>query len=365
MLIGLDETLHHQASRPFRMAGVSDHRFFDRYWFSAVHPTGEVGVIAGLAFYKNMGTCDGFMSVQKDGMQHNLRLSRPLAGQLDKTVVGPLRVSVVEPFRHLHIELGPNEHGIAADLHWHSDFPPHVEAHHLQVFHDRVTQDSTRYDQVGGWSGWLELTGERFAVDDWWGVRDHSWGVRPGVGGFEPALSAASTSMLWLWSCFSADDYSCQFQLREDGEGNRLYFDGRLDYRASDGREPVRAVDVRHEVSFVAGTRSFDHLHYELRLEDGRTIDIEAEPIVQPWAYSGTGYSGGYLDGKGLGAYRGEVMEHDVYDVSHPEIVLLDGEPQHPGHREQPVRVSLDGKPGYFGHMPVMTTGAVRRYGLV
>jgi hypothetical protein len=365
VLIGLDETLHHQASRPFRMAGVSDHRFFDRYWFSAVHPTGDVAAIAGLAFYKNMGTCDGFMSIQHGGIQHNLRLSRPLAGQLETTTVGPLQVAVVEPFRHLHITLEPNEHDMAADLHWQSDFHPHVEAHHLQVFHDRVTQDSTRYDQIGRWSGWVDLAGERFPVEDWWGVRDHSWGVRPGVGGFEPALSATSTSMLWLWSCFSTEEYSCQFQLREDGDGNRLYFDGHLDYRVGDDREPVRTVDVQHDVSFVPGTRAFDDVHYELQLEDGRTLKIEAQPVVQPWAYSGTGYSGGYLDGKGLGTYRGEVVEHDVYDITDTELVLLNGEPHHAGHREQPVSVTVDGKSGYFGHMPVITTGSVRRYGLV
>ena len=123
MLIHLDETLHHQASRPFRMVGISDHRFFDRYWFEALDPAGEVAVIAGLAFYKNMGTCDGFVSVQRHHRQHNLRLARPLAGDIDRTRLGPLEVTVLEPFRHLRLRLGSNDSGIALDLEWRSELP--------------------------------------------------------------------------------------------------------------------------------------------------------------------------------------------------------------------------------------------------
>ena len=187
MLIHLDESLHHQSSRPFRMAGFTDHRFFDRYWFEAVDPSGATALIAGMAFYKNLGTCDGYVSVREGFQQHNLRLARPLDDDPDTTTLGPLRISVVEPFRHLRMELDPNPSGLALELDWHSDYPAYVEAHHLDVVQQRVAQDSTRYNQVGRWEGWLEVAGTRRDVRSWWGSRDHSWGVRPGVGGFEPS----------------------------------------------------------------------------------------------------------------------------------------------------------------------------------
>jgi hypothetical protein len=362
MLSALDETLLHQASVTFRMAGVSDHRFFDRYWFEAIDPSGSIGLIAGLAFYKNMGTCDGFMSVQRDRRQHNLRVARPL-GEALETCAGPLTIQVLEPFRHLRLGLGPNAHGIEASLEWTSTWPPYAEAQHRVVAAERTTTDSARYDQVGSWSGFITLHGDRYEVERWWGVRDHSWGVRPGVGGFEPPSASGHSPLLHCWACFSTPSYACQFQLQEDGDGKRIYFDGQLDWPIGDHRRPLRATDVSHEISFIEGTRVYDRLRYRLVLEDDRTLVIDAEPVLRPWAYRGTGYNGGYDDGLGLGAWRGEVLEHDIYDLSDPEIVLLDGARSPAGHREQPVLVNVNGERG-IGHMPVMTRGPLPSHGL-
>ena len=116
-------------------------------------------------------------------------------------------------------------------------------------------------------------------------------------------------------------------------------------------------------MSFIAGTRAYDHARHRLILEDGRVLEVEAEPLGRAWAYRGTGYSNGYHDGRGLGAWRGDVVEHDVYDLTHPEDVLVDGSPAVAGHREQPVRLVIDGAAS-LGHMPVMTRGAIARYNL-
>jgi hypothetical protein len=362
MLSHLDELLLHQASVPFRMAGVSDHRFFDRYWFEAIEPAGSAGLIAGLAFYKNMGTCDGFVSIQQDHRQHNLRVARPLGGDLGANA-GPLSIEVVEPFRHLRVRLAPNPHEIEASLDWTSTWPAYTEEHHHVVVDGRTTTDSTRYDQVGRWSGWIAVDGTRHDVEDWWGVRDHSWGVRPGVGGFEPPAGATPSALLHCWACLSTASFTCQFQLQEDGDGNRLYFDGQLDWPVGHDRPAIRAVDVTHEISFVPGTRVYDRLRFGLRLADGRELAIDAQPLLRAWAYRGTGYNGGYNDGMGLGAWRGVVLEHDTYDLSDVEVVLLDGAPHPAGHREQPVRVTVNGEEG-IGHVPVMTRGPLPSYGL-
>jgi hypothetical protein len=54
----------------------------------------------------------------------------------------------------------------------------------------------------------------------WWGVRDHTWGVRPDVGGFEPAHGhGPRASLLWLWAYATTDEMACHFQLRENGAG--------------------------------------------------------------------------------------------------------------------------------------------------
>ena len=107
---------------------------------------------------------------------------------------------------------------------------------------------------------------------------------------------------------------------------------------------------------FTPGTRRYEHARFRLTLDDGRVLDIEAEPLGRAWAYLGTGYDGGYLDGKGLGAQRGEVLEHDIYDLSDVERATVDGVDHPTGHREQPARVVVDGYET-IGHVPVMPRG--------
>ena len=208
------------------------------------------------------------------------------------------------------------------------------------------------------------MAGHRTERTNWWGARDHSWGVRPGVGGFEPVPGRRrDRGGLFIWNCLATDEFTLQFQLRETAEGQRQYLDGQVDFKVQDGRASLRVEDVTHDIEFVPGTRAYSRASYALTMDDGRTIHLEAEPFYRGWAYAGTGYDGGYLDRKGLGAWRGDITEHDVYDLPDPETVLLDGAPTAPGHREQPAQVRIDGRP-CLGHCPVMTWGAVDKYGL-
>ncbi|MFF2847657.1 hypothetical protein ACFVT5_15245 [Streptomyces sp. NPDC058001] len=358
----LDEELNHQTSSPFRVPGTTDHRFYDRHWFEAVHPSGEVMLLSGLGIYKNMGVADGFLVAQRDRRQTNVRVSRPLGNDL-RPVVGPLQVEILEPYERIRLTLAPGEYSLRAELMWHSTFPPYLEAPHHTFRDGRVIQDTSRYDQTGRWEGWIELDGTRFESDDWWGVRDHSWGVRPDVGGFEPKNGHRREPMLWLWTFATAGDVSVHFQLRESGAGAVRHFDGEVQYAPGSGREPVRIDRVDHDIVFIEGTRDWTTLRYDLFLSDGRKMVLEAEAVQSAWAYRGTGYENGYDDSRGVGVPRGELVETDHVDLSVPGRVTREGEPWFPGHREQPARVRIDGVPG-TGHLPVMSSGRVERYGL-
>jgi hypothetical protein len=363
MLIPADEMLIHQVGRPLLQTTVSDHRFFDRHWFAGAHPEGKLAFILGMGAYRNVNVIDGFLSVQHARKQHNLRLSRVWRPDIE-AAVAPLRIEVVEPFRHLRLTVDDNPHGLACALDWRSHHALHVEDHHLDVIGGMITQDSTRYDQAGTVDGWIRVDGERHAVENWWGVRDHSWGVRPGVGGFEPqrgdhALQApapaADQLRLWLWACFTGEDYSCQFQQQEDARGRRMRLDGELLHVPGSGKADLEVVDLEHDIRFFAGTHALEWLRYRVTLSDDSRLDIEAEPLVRAWAYRGTGYDRGYRDGRGLGAQRGNPPpEYDVYDLSDPEIVRdAGGAVIGPGHREQPVVITVNGRRS-FGYFPVM-----------
>lgn len=356
----LDEHLNHQTSRPFRVAGTSDHRFYDRHWFEVLAPDGSLALIAGMGIFKNQGVADGFVSVQRERMQHNVRVSRPLDDRVEPQV-GPLAVEVVDPFERLRVTLEPGAYPVACDLTWVSRFPARLEAPHLDLVDGRIVTDLSRYDQAGSWTGWIDLNGERYDVTDWWGIRDHSWGVRPDIGGYEPRLGHRKESKLWLWAYVTTDALECHVQSREDGHGRRLFLDGHVTRLDGHDPQPLEVVGLEHDITFIDGTRDWSALCYVLTVEDGSEVVILAEPLQSAWAYRGTGYEGGYDDGRGVGVPRGDLVEHDVLDLTVPGRVTRLGEPFHPGHREQPARITVDGKTG-LGHMPVMSSGRIDRY---
>lgn len=364
MLTDLDELLVHQTPETFGQVFTSDHRFFDRNWFGCYSPDGTVGLITGMGAYPNMNVLDGFAAVQRDGAQHNLRLSRPLRPDITELAVGALRHEVIEPLRSHRLALAPGDHGFAFDLRWTGVAPAHLEPRHLDRLDGRVYQDYRRFDQAGEVSGWLEIGDERIDASGWFGARDHSWGVRRQIGGFEPytgSLPPEINGVLFIWCEFAGADVTGHVQLQEDADGATLALEGFV-LPASGARVPVVALE--HDIEFHPGTRSYRRAQLTLVDADGRRWHLDAEPVLAPWAYRGTGYDGGFDDGRGLGAYRGDRVEHDVYVVSHPEdVVLPDGSTIRPTHREQGARLRIDGEPG-FAHLPIMAIGRVQRYGL-
>lgn len=360
----LDETLMHQTPWPFRFAGTSDHRFYDRHWLAGLDPNGSGGFLSGLAYYKNMHVCDGYAAVQQASRQHNARFSRPLADDRVQLAVGDLRLDVVEPFRRLRLQWSGAGTPLSADLEYEAAFEPYCEEHYLDASSGRITQEITRYNQIGRWNGWLDAGDGRVEVRDWWGVRDHSWGVRPGVGGMDRSVAdpgASAPPMLhFVLYCATASTSVCVSR-REDSSGRVTYLDGEA--IGVDGSHMV-VEDVELTVSFLPGTRTYAHVAARISCADGRTFEVEATPLLQPWAYAGTGYDGGFCDSRGLGVPRGRLVEHDVYDLVPPEQVLLNGAPTPSGHREQFARVTIDGE-ATTGYCTVMTRGALPHHGLI
>jgi hypothetical protein len=188
--------------------------------------------------------------------------------------------------------------------------------------------------------------------------------VRPGVGGFEPVNDTASSHAgghfaVFCW--FLTDEVGGLLQLHENGDGERLFLDGRIEFRNAPRR--LKVCDVKHDFELFAGTRLFRRGRLEALTTDGETWTIEAESIGRGWLYKGSGYDNGYNDEKGLGVWRGEWLEeYDVYDVSDPEAcVLSDGKIIRPMHREQIARVQVNGRPGH-AHLPFFVVGPNARY---
>jgi hypothetical protein len=158
----------------------------------------------------------------------------------------------------------------------------------------------------------------------------------------------------------ATEDTSVCVSMREDASGRRTYLDGEVIHK--DGtHSTVAVVDVKPV--FVPGARMYESVSARVVSEDGREFTIQATPLLEPWAYAGTGYDGGYSDKRGLGVPRGHLAEHDVYDLAPPEAVLLEGEPTPSGHREQFAKVVVGGVET-TGYCTIMTRGSLPRFGL-
>jgi len=237
-------------------------------------------------------------------------------------------------------------------------------------------QDYLRFDQMGRFNGWIRVGDQRVDVSDWYGARDHSWGVRPGMGGYEPATSlpraGENTSdvgngqvgflVVALW--FDTPSKAGYLMQTENGAGQILYSHGRIIRRAAGAHDETTTTSITHDLQFVEGTRTSTGGVITVLTADGERIEIKVEALIAPICYKGSGYDHGYRDERGLGVHRGTLLEADVYDISHPEkVVLPDGRVIRPWHREAGAIVYVAGEKG-MAHFPCISSGPIARYAL-
>ena len=128
---------------------------------------------------------DAYAGISRGVEQITVRASRRLAPEPELTVIGPIRYEVVEPLQTIRFVLEPNDvQPIAFDWRFEGVVPARAEDRtHIRTGY-RVSADLVRFHQIGVCSGWVEIDGERHEMDPdtWVSTRDHSWGVRYGVG---------------------------------------------------------------------------------------------------------------------------------------------------------------------------------------
>lgn len=344
MLTPLDDTLWHQLPTTFDHVWTSDPRWFDRYWFAVYAQDGSVAIQVTMGAYRNMNVLDGGAVMVVDGKQYNLRVSRSLNGSVE-TACGPLRIRVVEALKSFDLVIAPGEHALHGEIRWEGVEPAHEEHPHYTRLQSRTVEDYRRFDQIGVASGWLEVEGRRIAIDRWWACRDHSWGVRRGMGVPEPVtgpkVTLAEKGHVMSFLFFSTETMSGSLLFSGRGD-DPPYITGVVTDRRS--QQAQHATRIELEVDLHEGTRRFRKAGVTVALKGGRTLRLAVDALGASIAMQGLGYSGGYSDGKGLGVWRGEDhLESDVWDVSHPSrIVYPDGTHKEHWHRIQPVGVSAD-----------------------
>ena len=347
MLTKLDDTLWHQLPTTFDHVWTSDPRFFDRYWFAIYSPDGRVAIQITMGAYRNMNVLDGGAVMTVDGKQHNLRVSRSLDRNAE-TECGPMRITPVKPLEEFEIAIAPGAHGMSGSIRWRCVELAREEHPHYERLHGRTVQDYRRFDQIGLASGWMEAGEQRIEIADWWSCRDHSWGVRRGMGVPEPVtgpkVTLAQKGHVMSFLFFSTDLMSGHLLFEARGE-EEPYTTGVVTERLTDLSEAVHVVQkIELAAELHPGTRRFRTAQVRATFSASKRLVIDLTALGSAIAMQGLGYSGGFDDGRGLGAWRAQNhIESDVWDVSHPsKVIYPDGSQKEHWHRIQPVGIKAD-----------------------
>lgn len=253
-LTGADEWFNHQIVNTHAAVGTPDRAWTEKAWLTLMRKDARLQVNFGLGKYGNRDVMDGFAGVQRGTQQSTVRASRVLAPRIEEMAVGPLSYEVVEPLKSVRVMLAENDaQPVRFDLTFHATMPAFFEKRDVVVHGGRTASDVIRFHQPGTVSGWIDIDGERIAVepDEWYGFRDRSWGVREHVG-LDPAdlvpgnVGATGGSKAgqayhfnWLVSKIDRPDgssYDLAYYFRDfGGDGPPGFFSGYIN--ESDGRQ--------------------------------------------------------------------------------------------------------------------------------
>jgi len=269
-----DEQFTHQIVNTHAAVGTADRGWTEKVWFTLMSKRGGIQASFGLGKYPNRNLIDGFAGVQIGTSQRTVRASRVLDLAPEDTAVGPLRYEVVRPFEELRITLAPNEaQPLSFELTFHATMPAFFEKRDVVIASGRVASDVIRYHQPGDVSGWIEVAGKRIEVsrDDWYGFRDHSWGVRehvgkdpddlvPGHSGATGGVKDGAYHFNWVVSRIERPDgssYDLAYYFRDfGGDGPPEFFSGYIN--ESDGSQ-IPVLHLYPEIAYRTSDKAAMH----------------------------------------------------------------------------------------------------------
>ena len=321
----MDEFLAHQTGETFDHVFTSDRNFYDRYYFN-MHPMGdELFLIAGMGQYPNLGTMDAFVSISHGHTIYVVRASRELGSNRMDTSVGPFRVEIIESLKRVRVVCEPNEWGLSFYLIFDGRVPAVEEPRTFQRQpHGRVTMDTSRYSQVGAWTGTLEAAGQTYDItpDAWRGARDHSWGVR-GVGEPEPPGIRIKSVLqgfgfFHTWIPLQLDDCLLKLFAEEDMNGERLVEESVKIHTFEAGGQIEPMGPPHFDYAYRPGTRELERAVIELEDPSGKPLRVVATPLRTVYLAAGSGYIP--QPDWAHGMYQGELkVEGQIWDISTAE----------------------------------------------
>ena len=324
-----DEGFNHQIIDTFAVVGSSDLAWTEKVCAMAAARDGSLQLAFGLGKYNNRNVMDAYAGISRGVEQITVRASRALGEDPNTTTIGPIRYEIIEPLRSVRFVLEPNDvQPISFDCTFEGDLRPAFEDRtHLRTG-NRVMAELVRYHQIGRCSGWVQVDDERttIASDAWVSTRDHSWGVRYGVGlppqDLEPREDIpGSYHFFWTPSYLERPDgshygvFMAMNHFRMPGLENKSTW-GSIEH--PDGRVE-RMTDIVPELSYDPTNRRLKGGRVHCTMGDGTTRTIQVEVVSDTGFHLGTGNYFGF-DGHHHGEWRGQlhVDGERIDDCSNP-----------------------------------------------
>jgi hypothetical protein len=319
MLTKADDYPVHQTPEPIAYAG-GDRNFYDRYFFNGYSADGSLFFAAAMGFYPQLGIADAAFSLVIDGVQHNVRASRHIAGgeRLDLEV-GPIRVTIVEPLQQLRVTVAGNDSGITADLTFTARHAAIEEPRFTRRNGTRLFMDYTRMTQNGGWAGTITGRAGTISFDPGttFGTRDRSWGIRP-VGAPEPQPPPQGNlaQFFWLWTPCNFPGHAVFAHTNDDAAG--LPWNRRA-VVVPVGGEALDIDEVALDLRYTPGTRRLA----EMKVGLGHRGELVLTPGPRTFYMHGLGYTH---------PVWGHGLDHGPLEVAYDSLDLATLDDNMPGN---------------------------------
>ena len=220
----------------------------------------------------------------------------------------------------------PTSGGLSVDVTFTATTEALAEPKSITYVGRRQTQDTYRLAHVGSYEGWLEVDGTRYEVtpDRWLGARDHSWGVRHGVGEPEPKGIGAkihpdmTMGFFHNWLPIQFDDHMVKITVDNDHAGRRLLEEAVKLYNLSDDREPEHLGRPEIDITYFSGTREIEKAEIWFSGDGASDLRITTTPLTTVYLKAGSGYMYDGYWGHGVWQGAEEKVEGVVTPIGSP-----------------------------------------------
>ena len=276
-LTAMDEHLVHQLPEPLPNVAVHHPHWRESYFFIAHRPDtlGDL-VILTMATFPYRGVMDSLQMGRVDNEPVISYRSRPFDGDPHTAEVAGARVEILKPYEQIRIWADPEQCTLGMDLTFRARTKPYgLRRGTLRAGHELIWDQSHMF-QSGQYDGTYTVAGRTYEVEQWWGQRDHSWGIRD-----------HGRCPLWLWFQVQLPDGFLGVWHWEFENGARVYTDGC--WAPADGGDPVPLIEFHDDLQWVDadGTTAAYGEHGEtvrglrgtatFTLEGGWSITVDAD----------------------------------------------------------------------------------------